>query len=189
MSLKDLTKEQHTNAERQKFVPILMSGEIEVNVYFHYLVNQHACYSALENCQFNLPDDRLKRASAIGKDTEELKLMGPIPNTCYNLEPSTKKYVKYVKNKIKDEDQFLAHVYVRYLGDLRGGQMIAKKVPGRGHYYQFEEPKELAESIYSKLHDGMVDEARLVFDFATDLFKELYERHFSNPKRVRRKST
>ena len=33
----------------------------------------------------------------------------------------------------------------------------------------------------------MVDEARLVFDFATDLFKELYERHFSNPKRVRRK--
>ena len=90
MSLKELTKEQHTNAERQKFVPVLMSGEIEVNVYFHYLVNQHACYSALESCQFNLPDDRLKRASVIGKDTEELKLMGPIPNTCYILEPSTK---------------------------------------------------------------------------------------------------
>ena len=175
MSLKDLTKEQHTNAERQKFVPILMSGEIEVNVYFHYLVNQHACYSALENCQFNLPDDRLKRASAIGKDTEELKLMGPIPNTCYNLESSTQKYVKYVTNKIKDEDQFLAHVYVRYLGDLRGGQMIAKKVPGSGYYYQFEDADILAKDIYGKLNDDMAEEAKKVFRFATRLFIEMYD--------------
>jgi len=184
MSLKDLTKDQHTNAERQKFVPILMSGKIEVPVYFHYLVNQHACYNVLENTYYNLPDDRLKRAKAIAEDIEELKLMGPIPNTCYDLESSTQNYVTYVKEKIHTEKQYLAHIYVRYLGDLRGGQMIAKKIPGEGRYYQFDDPKKLVESIRVRLHDDMEDEAKLVFNFATDLFKELYERHFSNPKKV-----
>ena len=67
----------------------------------------------------------------------------------------------------------MAHIYVRYLGDLRGGQMIAKKVPGSGKYYQFENPKELAESIYTKLNDDMAEEAKKVFKFATELFIEM----------------
>jgi heme oxygenase len=69
----------------------------------------------------------------------------------------------------------MAHVYVRYLGDLRGGQMIAKKIPGTGLYYQFQEPDELANSIYRKLNDNMANEAKLVFDYATKLFIEMYD--------------
>ena len=85
---------------------------------------------------------------------------------------------------IHTENQYLAHIYVRYLGDLRGGQMIAKKVPGTGKYYKFEEPKVLAESIYTKLDDSMADEAKIVFEFATKQFQELYAGHFQNPKKV-----
>ena len=62
--------------------------------------------------------------------------------------------------------------------------MIARKVPGSGKYYEFDEPKLLAESIYSQLDDSMADEAKVVFDFATRLFQELYARHFQNPKKV-----
>ena len=33
MSLKELTIEEHRNAERQKFASVLMSGEIPKNIY------------------------------------------------------------------------------------------------------------------------------------------------------------
>ena len=47
MSLKDLTIENHRNAERQDFVKILMSGQIHPDFYATYLFNQFAntCFS------------------------------------------------------------------------------------------------------------------------------------------------
>ena len=74
---------------------------------------------------------------------------------------------------INTQEDFMAHVYVRYLGDLRGGQMISKKVPGSGKYYEFESPNELATSIYSQLNDDMTEEAKKVFNYATRLFIEM----------------
>ena len=185
MSLKELTMKQHHNAERQKFAGVLMSGKITKDVYMTYLLNQHYCYSALENhSEFKLPDDRLKRSDKIRKDIEELlyQMTGVYVEApddhaglLFSLKPSTLDYGTYVKEDIKTYEQFMAHVYVRYLGDLRGGQMISKKVPGSGKYYEFDEPEELAQSIYIRLDDDMVDEAKKVFDYATKLFIEMYE--------------
>jgi heme oxygenase len=63
-----------------------------------------------------------------------------------------------------------------HMGDLSGGQMIAKKVPGAGRLYQFEgDISQIKEQIRSKTHDGMADEARKCFSFATETFKELME--------------
>ena len=53
MSLKELTMQQHRDAERQKFAGVLMSGKISKKTYLRYLVNQHACYSAIENTSFS----------------------------------------------------------------------------------------------------------------------------------------
>jgi heme oxygenase len=185
MSLKELTMKQHTNAERQKFAGVLMSGKITKNVYMIYLVNQHHCYSALENhSEFKLPDDRLKRSDKIRKDIEELlyQMTGveveyrtPDLFCVETLKPSTLDYGTYVEENIKTYEQFMAHVYVRYLGDLRGGQMISKKVPGSGKYYEFDKPEELANSIYRNINDDMADEAKKVFEYATKLFIEMYE--------------
>jgi len=184
MSLKELTLKEHTNAEEQDFAHLLISGNIEVPVYFHYLMNQYFVYSVLENTHYNLPDPRLARADAIDADIKELKLQGPIPMSCYDLTPSTEEYIQHIKEHVHTEKQYLAHIYVRYLGDLRGGQIIAKKIPGTGKYYKFEEPRALAESIYTTLDDSMADEAKLVFEYATRLFQELYAGHFQNPKKV-----
>ncbi len=87
---------------------------------------------------------------------------------------STRNYIQHVK-QINTEEEYLAHIYVRYLGDLRGGQMISKKIPGKGKYYQFENNRELANSIYQVINDSMADEAKKVFDFATKLFIEMYK--------------
>jgi len=183
-NLRELTLKEHKFAEQQDFANLMMSGKIENHVYFNYLMNQHSVYGVLENTYYNLPDPRLARADAIDADMEEIKLMGPIPMSCYDLMPSTEEYIEYVREHIHTEKQYLAHIYVRYLGDLRGGQMIARKIPGSGKYYKFEEPKVLAESIYTKLDDSMADEAKIVFEFATKQFQELYAGHFQNSKKV-----
>ena len=91
------------------------------------------------------------------------------------LTQSSFDYVDHVKTNIQTENDFLAHVYVRYLGDLRGGQMISKKVPGKGKYYQFQNNQELSDSIYRVINDEMAEEAKIVFDFATKLFIEMHK--------------
>ena len=45
--LKELTHDQHRNAERQKFVKVLMSGKINPELYATYLWNQHKKYKLL----------------------------------------------------------------------------------------------------------------------------------------------
>ena len=47
-NIKELTMEQHKNAERQEFVKTLMSGNINKQLYATYLFNQLKCYSVLE---------------------------------------------------------------------------------------------------------------------------------------------
>ena len=178
MSLKELTIEQHRNAERQKFASILMSGNISKISYLQYLINQLHCYSVLENhSKFKLPDDRLKREKNIQEDINELNNNLNIKDEelLQMLTQSSFDYVDHVKKNIQTENDFLAHIYVRYLGDLRGGQMISKKIPGQGKYYQFDNNKELASSIYRVLNDNMAEEAKIVFNFATKLFIEMYE--------------
>ena len=35
-------------------------------------------------------------------------------------------------------EKIMAHIYVRHMGDLSGGQMIRRKVPGLGKMYKFD---------------------------------------------------
>jgi heme oxygenase len=69
----------------------------------------------------------------------------------------------------------MAHIYVRHMGDLAGGQMIAKRVPGAGRLYKFEEPDALKEAIRARINDDLAEEANICFDFAIRMFKELMD--------------
>ena len=86
---------------------------------------------------------------------------------------STTYYCSYVEET--PEDLLYAHVYVRYLGDLKGGQMIAKRVPGSGMYYKFDSPDELEVKIRSKLREDheFVEECKKCFTFAQECFEDL----------------
>jgi heme oxygenase len=59
------------------------------------------------------------------------------------------------------------------MGDLAGGQMIAKRVPGSGKYYQFENPDVLKAAIRERISDDMADEAKVCFDFAKRFFQDM----------------
>ncbi|OUW60627.1 MAG: hypothetical protein CBD58_04435 [bacterium TMED198] len=178
MRLKKLTWENHRRAERSWFAKYMFSGDISRQDYSCYLKQQYLCYKALED-KFNsleseiyFPDSRLKRAESIYQDLLEL---------CHNSDQipvfqSTENYIHYILHECP-EDLLYAHVYVRYLGDLKGGQMIAKKVPGSGKYYQFEEPDKLEMKIRAKLRDDdvFIEEANKCFIYANDLFVRMQE--------------
>jgi len=175
MSLRDLTKEAHTNAERQEFVKILFSGSINPKLYATYLKNQHPQYEILEVCAMakgllaGLPD--IRRAPKINADYKEL---WPAEEDAEIL-PIVKEYMDYIMSIKDDPKRLMAHVYVRHMGDLAGGQMIAKRVPGSGTMYQFEDPETLKLAIRERISDDMADEAKVCFDFATRFFQQMME--------------
>ena len=175
-NLKDLTKDVHRDAERQGFVKVLMSGNINPKLYATYLWNQHKKYDLLEamagaqGCLDGLTD--IRRKLKIEQDFLELWNEDQMPG----LLPSTKEYIMHMKDIMGDPDKLMAHVYTLHMGDLSGGQMIAKRVPGEGRMYKFDKGHdELKELVRAKLDDSMADEAKLCFDFATKMFVQLGE--------------
>ena len=180
LDIKELTLEQHKNAERQEFVKILMSGEINPELYATYLYNQLQCYVELEkwanhNGLFRQTPG-LQRAENIHKDYTKLWTKSDKPV----ITQSTKEYVEHINTITDDPEKLYAHIYVRHLGDLSGGQMIAKKVPAK-RYYDFgangKEWKRIVKEIindYLNAYEmNVVPEARLCFEYATRLFKEM----------------
>lgn len=177
MSLKELTKDNHSNAERQAFVKILFSGSIDPKLYAAYLYNQFPMYELLEVCAMphGLLSDMpgILRAKAIRTDFEEL--WGSDEEDRPKLCPVVKSYMDYIMSIKDDPKRLMAHIYVRHMGDLAGGQLIAKRVPGSGKYYQFENADDLKTAVRLKIDDSMADEAKVCFDFATQFFKEMME--------------
>ena len=187
LDIKELTMEHHKDAERQAFVRILMSGEIDEKLYATYLYNQLQCYSVLEKYGLHNSLFRdtpgLLRAEHIHYDYRSLWTdIGAPPE----ITKSTKEYVEHIET-IQDEAMKLyAHIYVRHMGDLSGGQMIMKKTPGPNRYYKFKHKevgdyrrivKETINTYLNVYEHSVVPEAKFCFESATKLFKEMKELH------------
>lgn len=176
MSLKDLTAEAHRLAETQPFVKKIFSGTITKTEYARYLLNQELSYMLLESFAKNvgLLDDLpgIQRAEKIHEDLLELEADVPeLPDM--ECAEATNAYLAHLAEIKDDPKKLMAHIYVRHMGDLFGGQMIAKKVPSSGNFYKFENADELKTAIRAKLDDSLADEALICFGFATQLFEEL----------------
>ena len=181
----ELTWEYHKNAERQAFVSQLLSGTIDEKLYATFLYNQLKCYSKLEQYALEsslfLDTRNLPRAEHIFYDYRAL--WGDIGNPPVETE-STKAYVKHLDTIRGENEKLYAHIYVRHLGDLSGGQMIKRKTPGPNRYYIFKHNeakeykrivKERIESYLNVYEINVLPEAIFCFESATKLFKEMYD--------------
>ena len=170
-NLKDLTWEEHKNAERQAFVKELMGG-ISKSRYADFLHALHPQYHLLESFAklHNLLDVEI--APNIYADFHELcEELEDYEPTEYSV---VKDYMDHIMSIKDDPHKLMAHIYVRHMGDLSGGQMIAKRVPGSTKFYQFDEDVDvLKDKIRTRLDDSMAEEAKICFNFATELFKQM----------------
>lgn len=172
-NLAKLTWEYHKSAERQRFAKYLVSGKITKEHYAVYLYNVYPQYNKLEMLtkQHDLLDVEI--APKIFQDFVELGL-----ETKPSMMPSVQEYMDYLDTIAEDKHKIMAHVYVRHMGDLSGGQIIAKRVPGNASMYQFDETPEVIKSrIRSRCTDDMANEANRCFEFVTNFFVEC-EREF-----------
>jgi heme oxygenase len=183
IDIREATKEQHRRAEQQEFVKTLMSGEIHPRLYATFLYNLSHCYAALEKwSQYQGLLDRLSdiaRAEKLAYDCQDLWVrITPQPD----ITDSTKRYIEHIDSIRREPAKLFAHVYVRYLGDLYGGQMIKTKTPGANTYLDFNNSKELIQVIRETINGYMetdaavvIAEAKICFEYATELFKEMYD--------------
>jgi heme oxygenase len=178
MSLKEITKDLHHEAEITQFAKLLLSGTIERADYRNYLYNLLAVYDPIEwYCRrqgvfVNMPD--LPRLKAIYADFTEL-------DDCdyYYLTPATLEYQAYLHKLGNDADRkhlIKAHLYCRHMGDLFGGQIIKKQVAhiSSGKFYDFENADAMKIAIRMILTDDLGDEARVAFEYAIKMMKDLY---------------
>lgn len=181
-NLRELTHDNHKRVEHTRFAHRLLKRQITPKQYHAYLTNQLTAYYVLETAAADrglfTGIETISRANKISKDLNELEaehgLEAPM------ILPSVKKYIKYIQSIAADPDRLMAHVYVRHMGDLSGGQIIKRFVPGSGLHYSFDgDVDDLKGKIHAKLHDGMATEANICFDMIFEFFEEL-ENSFAN---------
>ena len=87
--------------------------------------------------------------------------------------PVVEQYLDHLLNIKDDPNKLMAHIYVRHMGDLYGGQMIKTKVPGSGKMYDFENMQECVGSIRAIQNDEMAEEANKGFQYIINILDEL----------------
>ena len=133
--LRDATRDAHHQVERGSFVQKLLRGQIDRRGYRSYLVALAQVYRALEASlaahadhpvvgPFARPE--LARTAAITADLAHLRDPGE-PAT--DPTPGALRYAAHLHH-LADHDPapLVAHAYVRYLGDLSGGQLLRTAV-------------------------------------------------------------
>jgi heme oxygenase len=172
VALRDAIKENHDKAEAHRFVKLLLSGYMPPHVYADLLLNHLLCYTELEALakQQGVLDgiEDIQRAVAIAADYEEFDTKGTVF-------PATRAYIEYIKNVAPTE--LLAHVYIRHFGDMYGGQMLKKVVPGQASMFDFEDRAGLIAKVRERLSDSLADEANRAFEFNIRLFDEIANAH------------
>lgn len=177
--LRDYTNDKHRAVEAHPFVQMMLNGELTKEQHAMFLQQMYHVYHEIEyfgELAGLLYDMRsIKRTEAIKEDILEL---GYKVLTLDEIFPSTRAYREHIMKLYYENqsDQILAHIYVRHMGDLYGGKLIARKVPGSGKCYQFDDRPALIKILDSKLSMNILDEALLAFDMSAAMFDDMLKK-------------
>jgi heme oxygenase len=174
MSLKELTKAKHETAEKLPFINKIFQKKVTPEEYLKYLYQMQPVYEALENKAkaLGILNDLkgLERASRIQEDINELQETTSLKY--YMHFPVTDEYLNYLK-QMSDPKKVLAHLYVRHMGDLYGGQMLRLCVPGSAKWYWFDNAPELISKLRGLITVDLADEANVALDYSIKIIEQL----------------
>lgn len=203
--LREATAGVHEAAENAGFMTRLLGGNLDLGAVADYAGQLWFIYTALEGAVSRaggcpelaaFHDPGLERVAALEADLDVLH--GPAWHGSLEMLPATADYVRHLEGLTEaDGLRVLAHHYVRYLGDVSGGQVIASllcrhygPVAQRAvSFYDFStigKVKSFRDAYRSRLDalgsDGvdrtaLLDEAVRAFGFNIAVFTELGGRH------------
>lgn len=195
------TRAAHAVAERSGIMRSILRGRVEPRAYCALLRALHEIYDALESglvrhagsplvAPASIP--ALYRTAALAADLEQLH--GPRWRREVPLCAAAAAYGARLRRLADERPEWLvAHAYVRYLGDLSGGQILRGIVAlaletngGAGlSFYDFGDAETVAAlkarfrdalndlPVDTAISDEIVEEAKLAFALHTRLFEEL----------------
>ncbi len=175
MSLKDITKQVHQDAEDTKFMKAVFKRNMPIDVWKDYTYNKTLWYGAIESKARaeghldDLPD--IDRSYKLYQDWKEMS--GGEWDS--KFVPSAIAYHRYILDL--EPGKVLAHLYTWHMGDLHGGQMIKKvltDVPHRN--LEFKDIDGLKVKIRTKLSDDLGDEAIKSFEWAIRIMNDFNDR-------------
>jgi heme oxygenase (biliverdin-producing, ferredoxin) len=189
--LRAATQPMHSAAQGTRFIRALFRGRIERREYCLLLRNLHALYDALERGLVRnadtpalapLPVPALLRAASLNSDLSHLHGTGWRE---LQLTAAMSDYVARIEQVSAGQPPLLAaHAYVRYMGDLSGGQLLGGIVGaalrlegGRGTaFYRFDgDPTSLKAQFRTAL-DGLPVDAGTANAIVTEAI-DAFARH------------
>lgn len=161
--LKDLIYEKHRKAEETLLFKSLVKRKLSEKVWMNFLFNKMFVMNAMED---RLSNDfsELFRSSLIKKDILNSNEIH------FEIKETTKRYIDYINSL--NYDKLFAHVYVWYMGDLSGGQIIKKVLGTKNTHLDFKDPERLKGKIMSKVSVDMIEEVNVSFDWVSELLNE-----------------
>lgn len=198
--LREVTQQDHTEAETSEFITTLMGGERSARDYALLIAQYAHIYETLEQEVQKLRADAelaeifdplLDRSTRIAADLAVLLPAQGIDSPPAAL-PATKVYIAAIRNAAAEPARLVAHHYLRYLGDLSGGLAIGKLVAR--HYAippealnmwdfgQIQKPKVYKDQYRAKLDaygansesaEALLDEAKRGFQWNKAIFEDL----------------
>jgi heme oxygenase len=176
MSLKELTWDNHQKAEGTAFMNAVFKKTMPQTVWADFTYQKSVIYGSIENvardAKLTLDILEIERALKLYQDTQEM-CNGNFPR----IRPATIEYSRYIMNLAGEPDRIMAHLYTWHMGDLFGGQMIKKMMPGPHRNLEFDDVDNLKTKIRAKLDDSMAPEANIAFEWAIKLM-ETYNDEF-----------
>ncbi|GMH58071.1 hypothetical protein TrRE_jg2217 [Triparma retinervis] len=204
-NLKDGTKKSHREAENVSFVKNFIKGRVSRENYAILTGNLYHVYKTMEECmakhgkavlgEMFLPE-KLNRTDRLLADWRYLTLQSEDSEIFPEPTPATRDYVKRIQEVSDNEPKSLvAHAYTRYMGDLSGGQILARcarralnlpETGEGGQFYEFPAIKEggkVFKNEYRRMldrlrttteeQDMIVGEANVAFVLNMRIFEEL----------------
>lgn len=166
MELREAVRENHNRAEQTALSKLLISGSMSKELYAAFLENMLYVYGELERTD-SIKKVEVLRSSLVLQDINELGLERPaIPA------PEIENYVKYL-SALSEKDRW-AHIYVHYLGNMYGGQMIGKTLPGPHAHLKFDNLKECIAYVRSNITDISYDEANAAFEWTMKIYDDIH---------------
>lgn len=152
------------SAERTELAQAMLKGGVKPEIYADYLVQRIAIHESLDPY---LPSD-LKRSYLMSQDLVGVGIES-------QLREETKEYVNHIQRLDSNID---AHIYVNYLGDLYGGQMIRANnshLPLNHLTYRNRNNDILyIRSLINNRDEELAPEANLAFNYVEAIYRAIW---------------